>query len=75
MYIVAYDITDAGRLRRISRILNRYGRRVQKSVYECAIDRTRYQELWDQLKKVCSDQDQICGYQILRCTGKIYVKK
>lgn len=37
-YVVAYDIEDDRVRLRIAKILGRYGVRVQKSVFECALD-------------------------------------
>ncbi len=37
MYIVAYDITEDNERRQVSRILDGYGQRVQRSVYLCSI--------------------------------------
>jgi CRISPR-associated protein Cas2 len=34
-YIAAYDIADPRRLRRVARVMQAYGSRVQKSVFEC----------------------------------------
>jgi CRISPR-associated protein Cas2 len=50
LIIVTYDIateTPAGRrrLRRIARICESMGQRVQKSVFECKIDQMQYEDL------------------------------
>lgn len=37
-YVVAYDIEDDRLRLRIAKILGRYGVRVQKSVFECALE-------------------------------------
>lgn len=34
-WIVCYDVRDDRRLRRVARVMEGYGRRVQKSVFEC----------------------------------------
>jgi CRISPR-associated protein Cas2 len=36
-YVVAYDIADDGRRNRVARFLEGWGRRVQKSVFECEL--------------------------------------
>jgi CRISPR-associated protein Cas2 len=36
-YLVAYDISDKRRLRRVAKLMERFGARVQKSVFECAL--------------------------------------
>lgn len=39
-YLVAYDICDPRRLRRVAKLMERFGLRIQKSVFECAIPQT-----------------------------------
>lgn len=34
-YTVSYDISDPKRLRAVARIMEQFGKRVQKSVFEC----------------------------------------
>ncbi|MDO5691292.1 MAG: CRISPR-associated endonuclease Cas2 [Pseudomonadota bacterium] len=36
---MAYDVTDPRRLRRVARVLEAFGTRVQDSVFECWLDR------------------------------------
>jgi CRISPR-associated protein Cas2 len=38
LWIVSYDVADPGRLRRVARVLERYGCRVQLSVFECRLN-------------------------------------
>lgn len=50
LVIVSYDVsteTAAGRkrLRRVARVCESVGQRVQKSVFECRIDTARFEEL------------------------------
>ncbi len=70
MYLVSYDITDARRLKRVAKLLNRYGLRVQKSVYECDIDERRYQELRVKLKKLLGERDGVLCYRMMQSTRK-----
>ena len=47
LILVAYDVsteTAAGRrrLRRVAKVCQDYGQRVQKSVFECKVDKTTY---------------------------------
>ena len=62
MYIVVYDICDRKRLKQVSRCLCSYGRRVQKSVFECNIDRFRFQLLRKELLSYCRGEDRIFSY-------------
>ncbi len=34
-WIISYDVSDARRLRKVARVMERFGARVQKSVFEC----------------------------------------
>jgi CRISPR-associated protein Cas2 len=45
LYIVAYDIADPRRWRRIFRLMNGYGEWVQLSVFQCRLSRRRRIEL------------------------------
>lgn len=52
--LVSYDVsteTPEGRrrLRKVARICQAYGQRVQQSVFECSIDETHYVRLQDRL--------------------------
>jgi CRISPR-associated protein Cas2 len=40
LYIIAYDITDDDRRQKVADILLGWGRRIQYSVFECALNRT-----------------------------------
>ena len=44
-YLVAYDITDQKRLRRIERIASAYGERVQYSLFQCDLQLSKRKEL------------------------------
>jgi CRISPR-associated protein Cas2 len=45
LYIVAYDITDPKRWRRVFRLMKGYGEWLQLSVFQCRMSRTRHAEL------------------------------
>ena len=54
LILVAYDVsteTSAGRrrLRRVAKACQNYGQRVQKSVFECKVDKMTYEVLEKQL--------------------------
>jgi CRISPR-associated protein Cas2 len=38
LYVAAYDVSRNGRRRRVAAILGRYGRRVQRSVFEIRVE-------------------------------------
>ncbi len=41
-YLVSYDICDPKRLRRVAKILEGFGTRLQYSVFECPLDAMRF---------------------------------
>jgi CRISPR-associated protein Cas2 len=49
---VSYDIGHPARLRRVAALCEGYGERVQKSVFECYLNKTRLQELRDRLTRI-----------------------
>ena len=42
LYIVAYDISDPKRWRKVFKAMNGYGARVQLSVFQCRMSRQSY---------------------------------
>jgi CRISPR-associated protein Cas2 len=50
VYIVAYDIGDPKRLRRVFRTMNGYGRWLQLSVFQCRLTARRRAELAEALE-------------------------
>ncbi len=45
LYIVAYDIADPKRWRRVFRLMHGYGEWVQLSVFQCRLSRKRHAEM------------------------------
>lgn len=71
MYLViAYDVcteTRAGekRLRRVAKVCEAYGQRVQKSVFECIVDESGYLELLRRLSQtVHPSEDSVRIYRV-----------
>jgi len=50
-YVVAYDISNDKRRKKLSDILEKYGRRVNYSVYEVELTKTKYKELLIQIQE------------------------
>ena len=60
--IVTYDVSTVSRdgqtrLRKVSKVCQNYGQRVQNSVFECIVDATQYAQLKYKLSKII-DQEQ-----------------
>lgn len=52
--VIAYDISNPRRLRRLAEACADYGVRVQKSVFEFWLDENRFDDLW---KRLCSEMN------------------
>ena len=70
LILVAYDVstdTPAGRrrLRRVAKVCLNYGQRVQKSVFECKVDKTTY-EVFERclLDEIDSKEDNLRLYRL-----------
>jgi len=44
-YLAVYDIADPKRLRRVAKVMEAYGNRVQKSVFECTLSDKGFADL------------------------------
>jgi CRISPR-associated protein Cas2 len=40
-FLIAYDICDDKRLREVAKLMEAYGKRVQRSVFECSLSKQR----------------------------------
>ena len=59
-YLISYDISDARRLRRVAKVLEGYGTRLQYSVFECPLDEVRLAQAKSALAEVINtDHDQV----------------
>lgn len=59
-YLVTYDICDPKRLRRVAKVLEGFGTRLQYSVFECPLDRLRFERMKSALhEELNHDQDQV----------------
>lgn len=58
--VLAYDIADPARLRKVARIAADFGDRVQQSVFACRLNERELASLRERLKRVVHhDEDQI----------------
>lgn len=77
LVLVTYDVnteTEAGkaRLRKVAKICERYGQRVQNSVFECIIDAALYVQIKNELLKAYkAESDSLRFY----CMGNNYDEK
>jgi CRISPR-associated protein Cas2 len=72
-YVVAYDITDDARRNRVARFLEGWGRRVQKSVFECDLSLEELSEMCSRLKELLVPSEDRC--HIYRLCGECAPKR
>ncbi|RMD84620.1 MAG: CRISPR-associated endonuclease Cas2 [Lentisphaerae bacterium] len=65
LYLVAYDICDPKRLKKVAKVCEDFGIRVEKSVFECDLAPNDFNELWRRLHSVIDeDEDAVVAYRI-----------
>ena len=69
LYIVAYDIPSNRRRKKVSDILEGYGRRVQYSVFELVLAKSKYDEMRRRLSRYVNfEEDSLRFYPISQHT-------
>lgn len=73
--VVAYDIPDDKRRTRVMKILEGYGYRVQKSVFECEVTPQLYDKMRGRVGKAIDESEDSVRYYSLcaRCLGEIRI--
>lgn len=51
-FLISYDIADDKRLPKVAKLMERYGRRVQYSVFECLLSTSQLEELQGKLRRL-----------------------
>lgn len=72
-YVVAYDIVDDGRRNRVARFLEGWGRRVQKSLFECDLSAEELEEICSRLKELLAIPEDRC--HIYRLCGECALRR
>ena len=70
--VVAYDVCDPRRLRRVAKVMEQYGARVQRSTFECRLDKERIDSLLAEIKSVIKGrQDKVTLIALCEaCAGR-----
>lgn len=77
LVLITYDVSTSSeggqkRLRHVAKVCQKYGQRVQNSVFECFVDSTQYMQLRIELESLIDEnKDSLRFYQI----GKNHKKK
>lgn len=68
MRLVAYDITDPRRLRKVANLCEDYGIRIEYSVFECDLSEELFAFFWERLSDLIDpDEDRLIAYRV--CAG------
>lgn len=65
LHLVAYDVRHPRRLRRVAKVCENYGIRVEYSVFECDLAPEVFDRLWAEIsREIDWEQDTILAYRI-----------
>ena len=71
-HLVTYDVRDDARLRRVARLLEGYGERLQYSVFRCRFGEVELQRLrWELTRLVAAEDDLLFVPICDRCAGGV----
>lgn len=72
-WVIAYDVTDNLRRSRISKVIEKFGVRVNYSIFECMLTDKQFENLKDKLSKIMlPSKDHIIYYPLcIDCYSKI----
>lgn len=56
-WLACYDVSDDKRLRRVASVMERYGTRAQKSVFECWLSDTQLGELRAEMAEILHEKE------------------
>ncbi|MFH1930156.1 MAG: CRISPR-associated endonuclease Cas2 [Pseudomonadota bacterium] len=74
LYVISYDIVDNRKRAKAAETLKDYGRRVQKSVFECRLEAKFLADLLIKLKEIIDDNvDNVLVYML--CEACVKQKK
>ena len=65
MKLIAYDIADAKRLRKVAKLCELYGLRIEKSLFECSMPDKLFTQFWNELKDIVAEnEDAVIAYDV-----------
>lgn len=71
-HLIAYDVRDPKRLRRVAKILEGYGTRIQYSIFRVRVDRQNLEKLHWELNEVMAEADDLLVMPICQtCASKV----
>jgi CRISPR-associated protein Cas2 len=71
-HLIAYDVREPKRLRRVAQKLEAYGTRVQYSIFRCRLDRPMLEKLRWELAEIMKPEDSLLVMPICsQCASKV----
>ncbi|MCS7289335.1 MAG: CRISPR-associated endonuclease Cas2 [Roseiflexus sp.] len=77
LYVIAYDIPDDARRLKLAKVLEGFGQRVQRSVFECDLTEREYRALLKKVERVIKldEGDSVRIYRLCSaCATNVEVK-
>ena len=73
--VVSYDIVDDKKRLKLAKELLNYGKRVQKSVFECRLDERRFLEMKRKIERIIDMEEDSVRYYFLckKCVNNIEI--
>ena len=65
-HLISYDVRDPKRLRRVAKLLEGYGTRLQYSVFRCRLDELTLEKLHWELNKIMEDGRRLAGHAVVQ---------
>jgi CRISPR-associated protein Cas2 len=71
-HLIAYDVRDSKRLRKVAQKLSGYGDRIQYSIFRCRLDSLSLEKLRWELSQILAPEDDLLVLPICNtCSAKI----
>ncbi|MBQ9873008.1 MAG: CRISPR-associated endonuclease Cas2 [Thermoguttaceae bacterium] len=75
-WLICYDVSDPKRLRKVAKVMQNFGLRVQKSIFECWLSDSRLNELRYGVDQIIDDrEDDVRYYSLCDSCRKLTVSK
>jgi CRISPR-associated protein Cas2 len=71
-HLVTYDVRDPKRLRKVAKLLEGYGARLQYSVFRCRLDNEMLEQLHWRINQIMAEVDDLLVIPLCHnCAGKV----
>lgn len=71
-HLIAYDVRDPQRLRKVAKMLEGYGTRIQYSIFRCRLDNATLEKLHWELNQIMEKEDDLLVMPLCAdCAAKV----